>query len=261
MIISKIISIAIKKTLKQVVKSKARKAVGKSTLAAMKRQLVKKGGTSKLTRTIDQAQKFIKSADKTGWIIDKIANQHRLTRNMWNEYKRDTRKQWEKIFNEAKLEEYRLEQDMIRRFKKADGLNQLEFRTFREMYKESFNDTQRKWFNSIMGEELQVFFNSTWIDYSVYIPYGKNKKYGIFAIQINGNFKSQRNPFVYYQWVRLERKTYEKIISDPTGTNFWSSWYKDNRYNPRYLTSMSRYNTPEYRKKWREEQRLKKAGK
>ena len=256
----KVILLALKKTAAQIAKSKASKVVGKTVLSNMKRHLVSKSGTSKIVRDVGYINKFWKSADKKGFIIERIANQNRFTRNMWRQYNKTLTEDWKKTFGLAKRqienEQIKMENDMVKFFKTKEGLDQFEFQLFREFYKNKLSDIQKKWFNNIMGEELQVYFNSTYIDFGIFIPYGKNKQRGIMGLQLYDT-TSKRNPSLYYQWVRVKTKDWKRITEDPTGTNFWKKWYAKNRYNPNNITSSSIYNTPEYRRKWRQEHQRK----
>ncbi len=258
-VIIKILLKATKKTIIQIIKSKTLRRTGQIAIKAKKLGVMKtfamevKKGVLKATKTgkhiraIKFCNDFIKSADKLDTFMKFALKNERFGRNVWNEYDNTLRKDWEKIFRQANNLQFEYEKKAVSVFKKRKGISTKDFKDFKEWYRKNFENGKFKnnpLIKRAFEEEIKVVFESSWIDFGIFIPYGKRQTKGIMCLQLY-NTNSQRNPSLFYQWVNVSTRDWKEITESPTGKNFWEKWYNKNRTNPKYLTADSIY----YRRK------------
>ncbi len=258
-VIIKILAKATAKTIKQATKSKAlgragqvavkSKKIGLMKTFAMevKKGLMKDTKTGKFVRAKKYCKDFIESADKLDTFMKIMFKNKREGRNLWNEYNNTIIKDWEKLFREARSVQFEYERRAVANFKSRKGISKVDFQAYKEIYKEVYKSGKYKdnpFIKQAFDEELMTKFDSSWIRFGIFIPYGRRKTRGIMCLQLYDTH-SKRNPSLFYQWVNVPTKVWKIITEEPTGKNFWEKWYNKNRDNPKYLTAESIY----YRKK------------
>lgn len=152
------------------------------------------------------------------------------------------------IIDEMKSMSNSLNQKLNSDFIKAYQLNNIsyenieEFNKFKEIYKWSLNDYEKKKFNERFNEKINVVFRSSWIDFGIFLKNSKRARNGIMFLQLrHDKVVSSRNKSLFYSWVNVKFEDWKQIAQDPTGTNFWKIWYHKNRTNHRHITRLSIY--------------------
>lgn len=199
--------------------------------------LLKKSGFGKFSRALNDIRDLLEYDFKTPMVRQALKNQPFLARAVYF-YKKDKVDKWKKIFQKISDEERRIEKDTIKAFKNGDGIEYKEFNSFKNWYLNTLSDQDKEYSKNIFKDKLNIIFDSTWILFAVYIPYGKHAKTGVLGIQIY-NQKSKRNPSLYYNYIRVPRRVWEALEDNPTGKTFWDKWLRANRTNRRYLTKKS----------------------
>lgn len=241
-IMGKILQILFKallSTTKEVLKSKTKRMfwlnLNKDLIKQSKRQV----DLFNYVRIAKLAKGFIGNYDKPGYDMKILAKENRIIGREYELYLRDKQREWNELAKQIRKAQTQYEQHMIKLFKTRQGISTKEFSEFRDWYLSKLTDNQKKLFKDLFKDELQIIFNSSWILFGVYIPYGRKAKSGILGLQLKKG--SERNPSGYYQWVRIPKWVWEKLENDPRGETWWREWYHKNRTNKRYLTIESIY--------------------
>ena len=226
---------------KQLFKSKAKRKLGASILkdATKVAQMNAGLGLSKYSRGLKSLSRLLSSDSKTSQAFREVANKNQTLRRAIQLYDNQQRKEWENVFKGYRKIMTDVEQDMIRKFKTNQGYSAMEFQQFRDFYMKQ-NYQRQTTIKELMKNEMQIIFNSSWILFGVYIPYGRRQNSGILGLQLYGT-TSEKNPSLYYQWVRVPRWVWDKLQDESTGKQFWDTWYHKNRKNKKYLTVQSIY--------------------
>ena len=226
---------------KQLVKTQTKRKLGAYLLKDMiKSTKMNAGlGISKYSRGLKSLNRVLNSNSKINQAFREAANKNPTLKRAIQIYDGQQRKEWENIFREYRKILTDVEQDMIRKFKTNEGYSQMEFQSFRDFYMKQ-NFQRQKTIQGLMKNQMEIVFNSSWILFGVYIPYGRRQSSGILALQLY-NTTSERNPGLYYQWVRVPRWVWDKLNDEATGKQFWDQWYHKNRKNKKYLTIQSIY--------------------
>lgn len=119
------------------------------------------------------------------------------------------------------------------------GIEEGEANYFKEYFK-SLNSKEKKAMQNLLKNDMFIVWNSSWIAFGLFIPYGSNKQRGVMSLQLYGS-KSKKNPSLFYSWVRVSKKDWEIITEHPNGKSFWKHWYHENRKNQYHLTAQSKY--------------------
>lgn len=115
--------------------------------------------------------------------------------------------------------------------------------------------------NYIKLNTKSMKFQSSWIQEASWVPlwvfmdsgkgynmnYNNQRTRGFMKLKLKKSkrVKSSKNPSLIYVWWNISYGTFQKIIRDPNGTNFWKVFLKKNRKKLIYITIDSKY----YRRK------------
>lgn len=208
--------------------------------------LIKKGVKNSTIKTLTKGLNFKKRFNAKQIIMNSIKpNTGGIKSNIVNpilaatrEYNYQKQLQWKKLFSEYRKIYSQVEQEMIRKFKMGKGFSTRDFRDFRDYFL-SKNFKDKSTLRELFKNEIEITFDSTWIYFGIFIPYGRQQKSGILMLQLYEG--SRKNPSGLYQWIRVPRKVWDKLNDKPTGKQFWKVWYSKNYKNKKYLTIQSRY--------------------
>lgn len=235
----KILLKALLSVSKEIAINKTKRALGKTIAKEIAKQAKRQIGLSKYVKGAKMVYGFFDTYDKKGFVLKRLAHQNRITGKAYDMYLRDRQREWNELAKQIRQAQTKYEQHMLKLFQKRKGISRSEFSEFRDWYLSKLTDKQKQLFGSLFKDELQIIFNSSWILFGVYIPYGRKANYGILGLQLKKG--SERNPSGYYQWVRIPKKVWNKLKDDPRGETWWREWYHKNRTNKRYLTIESIY--------------------
>lgn len=238
-IIFKVLFKAVLSVSKELAKNQMKRAMGKSIVKEIIKQAKKDIGGFKYVRGAKLLKNFIDNEDKKGYLMRIATHQNRILGRAYDMYLRDRQREWNELAKQIRQAQSQYEQHMIKLFKSRKGISTKDFSEFRDWYLSKLSDQQKKLFGNLFRDELQIIFNSSWILFGVYIPYGRKANSGILGLQLKKG--SERNPSGYYQWVRIPKWVWNKLEQDPRGETWWREWYHKNRTNKKYLTIESIY--------------------
>lgn len=226
---------------KKILISKTKRLIGSNVLKDIVRVNAMNSslGIKKYTRQLKVLKNIYKNDNKADKIVYEATRKNNYLRRVYNIYKLEQEKNIKEALKEYKKLETRIEQDMIYKFKNGVGLSKQEFTSFRDNFLKQ-NIPTKKFLKEILNKEMKIIFESSWILFGVFIPYGRKKDRGILGLQLY-NTTSKRNPSLFYQWVRVPMWVWNCLEDEATGEQFWKKWYRDNKDNPFYLTKDSIY--------------------
>lgn len=200
-------------------------------------------GMSKELQTIKQYKNLLNAYDKKYASKEFIAKKSGIPGELWLAMERMKREETQELLRTISKYEARMQKqyqnEMIKSYQNGEGLGYRNFKAFKRSVMKNTDDNGRKKFQDMFGEQLLLIFKSSWIAFGMYIPYGGRSNLGILALQLKKG--SKRNPNGYYEWIRIPRWVWDKLVENSTGENFWKVWYNKNRTNKRYLTAKSIY--------------------
>lgn len=195
-------------------------------------------------KPIKLVKDFMKSYDKKEFTQRWFAHQNRYSGFAYDTFRQleEMRvKEWlRRLRREDKKQKLKFQRELIKKYQNGDGIGYDNFRQFKKMVNSLGSRREKEYLKTLFKEQLMLMFDSNWIAFGLYIPYGPNSKLGILALQLK-NTKSQKNPSLYYEWIRVPLSVWEKLCDKANGETFWKEWYHKNKENKRYLTNKSIY--------------------
>ena len=132
-----------------------------------------------------------------------------------------------------------------------------DWKNFKNLIK-SLDPKEKKVFEDILNQtkNMYIVFDSSWIKLATFTPYYKiinefndrdwdvknmisGNTRGVMTIQTKKNVIGNINGI--YSWINISYSTWLRIISSPTGDNFWNQYYRVNRKNKKHITPSSKY--------------------
>lgn len=230
---------ALGKTGTSIVSASKQSKVVKSLSKSFGKALLNKSGFGRFGRALKDINNLM-GEDFKGSALKQVLRANPLISKTYKYYQREKDNQWKSIGKKIDQEMRRIERETIKEYKDGNGIEFRDFTTFKNWYIDTLSPQEQQFAQNIFKDKLRLIFNSNWIMFAIFIPYGKNSKSGILGIQIY-NRSSKNNPSLFYNYIRIPMWVWERLENNPSGKEFWDAWLRKNRTNRRYLTKQSIY--------------------